>query len=62
MGASLTSIQKFCLAEYVSEIVGRGADYAAFSACLLGILEDISGFETIGPSDALIHEIWRLYR
>lgn len=62
MDALFTSLQKFCLAEYVSETVGRGADFAAFSACLPGIFEDIAGFESIAPSGALIHEIWRLYQ
>jgi len=62
MNASLTATQKFGLAEYVAENIGRGADFASFTACLLRVFEDISGLEAIGPSDALIREVWRMYR
>ncbi|MEM5300128.1 hypothetical protein VSR82_38685 [Burkholderia sp. JPY481] len=62
MPTSLTSDQKADLMHVIRDAVGANADFAVFSAHLLGLCEDIPGFETIAPCDALIHEIWRLYR
>jgi hypothetical protein len=62
MNASLTPLQKFALAEYINETIGRDADFAAFTECLRRVFEDIAGFETIAPSDELVQEIWSLYR
>lgn len=62
MPTSLTTDQKIDLVRFVRDAIGARADFAAFSACLLSLFEDIPGFETLSPCDELIREIWGLYQ
>jgi hypothetical protein len=60
--ADLSSEQKCNLAKIIAQQAGANADFETFCDCLLGLFEDIAGFETAGPSDALTRDIWMIYR
>jgi hypothetical protein len=62
MTTSFTSGQKADLVRFVRDIVGSHVKFPAFTACLLGLFEDIPGFETKTPGEELIREIWELYQ
>jgi hypothetical protein len=57
----LSSEQKCILAKIVTQQAGTNADFETFCGCLLGLFEDIPGFETATPGDALMRDIWMIY-
>jgi hypothetical protein len=61
VSAPLPSEHKCDLAKIVAELAGTNADFGTFCECLLSLFEDIPGFETTGPGDALLHDIWTIY-
>lgn len=60
---TLTADQKQQLAEILVEEFGEGMEFEDFTDALLGLLDDIAGFETAPQSviDKLIEQIWRKY-
>ncbi len=60
---TLTADQKQQLAEILVEEFGEGMEFEDFTEALLGLLEDIAGFETAPQSviDKLTQQIWRKY-
>ncbi len=60
---TLSAEQQQNLVEIISEEFGTGLTCDEFADVLLGLLEDISGFETISPAKAnqLINQLWRKY-
>lgn len=62
MLADISCEQKCNLAEIIIEQVGLNADFETFCDHLLGLCEDISGFESVTPGETLIRDIWMIYR
>jgi hypothetical protein len=62
MFATLTVEQKCSLADSVTEQSGTQVDFASFCESVLQNLEEISGFETVEPSQAQLREIWLIHR
>jgi hypothetical protein len=60
--APLSPEQKCNLAEIVAQQTGTNADFETFCDCLLGLFEDIPGFETSAAAEVLLGEIWIIYR
>jgi hypothetical protein len=60
--ADISYEQKCNLAEIIAEQEGGNADFETFCDCLLGLFEDIPGFESAPPGEALTREIWMIYR
>jgi hypothetical protein len=60
--APLSAEQKCNLAEIVAQKTGTNADFETFCDCLLGLFEDIPGFETSTAAEVLLDEIWVVYR
>lgn len=60
---SLTADQEQQLVEILVEESGEGMDFDNFTDALLGLLEDIAGFETASQTviDQLVQQIWRKY-
>lgn len=60
---TLTADQKQQLAEILVEEFGEGMEFEDFTEALLGLLDDIAGFETAPQSviDKLTQQIWRKY-
>ena len=60
---TLTTDQKQQLVEILVEDFGEGMDFDDFTDALLGLLDDIAGFETAPQSviDKLTQQIWRKY-
>jgi hypothetical protein len=60
---SLTTEQKQQLVEIIIEEFGNELDLAGFTDALLGLLEDVPGFETAQQSniDKLTQQLWRKY-
>lgn len=60
---SLTTDQKQQLVEILVEESGEGMDFENFTDALLGLLEDIAGFETAPQTaiDQLIQQLWSKY-
>jgi hypothetical protein len=60
---TLTTDQKQQLVEILVEEFGEGMDFDDFTEALLGLLEDIAGFETAPPVviDKLTQQLWRKY-
>lgn len=60
---TLTTDQKQQLVEILNEDFGEGMEFNDFTEALLGLLDDIAGFETAPQSviDKLIEQIWRKY-
>jgi hypothetical protein len=60
--STLSSEQQCNLAKIIAQQAGANADFETFCDCLLRLCEDIPGFETVAPGEALTHEIWAIYR
>lgn len=60
---TLTADQKQQLVEILDEDFGEGMEFEDFTDALLGLLDDIAGFETAPQTviDKLIEQIWRKY-
>jgi len=60
---TLSTEQKQNLVEIVTEEFGTGLLPDDFADVVLGLFEDISGFETLSPTKAnqLINQLWRQY-
>jgi len=60
---SLTTEQKDQLVEIITEEFGSGMTPAEFTDALLGLLEDIPGFETAKQStiNKLVTQLWSKY-
>ena len=60
---SLTTEQEQTLLDILSEEFGERMDFDDFTDALLGLLEDIAGFETAPQTviDKLTQQLWRKY-
>ena len=60
---TLTTEQQSMLIEIVNEEFGSDLDFKVFSDALLGLFEDIAGFETISQSKStrIIKLLWSQY-
>lgn len=60
---SLTTEQKQHLVEIISEEFGTEMNNAEFTDVLLGLLEDVPGFETAKQStiNKLVNQLWSKY-
>jgi hypothetical protein len=60
---SLTTEQKQQLVEIINEELGSGMTLAEFADALLGLLEDMPGFETAKQStiNKLVNQLWSKY-
>lgn len=60
---TLTADQKQQLVEIIIEEFDEGLEFEDFTDALLGLLDDIAGFETAPQSviDKLTQQIWRKY-
>ena len=60
---TLTAEQKQQLVEILIEEFGEGLEFDDFTDALLGLLDNIAGFETApqSVSDKLTQQIWRKY-
>jgi hypothetical protein len=60
---SLTTEQKQQLVEIISEEFGTGMNNAEFTDALLGLLEDMPGYETAKQStiNKLVNQLWSKY-
>ena len=60
---SLTTEQKHELVEIINEEFGTGMTLEDFTDALLGLLEDVPGFETAKEStiDKLTQQLWSQY-
>ncbi|MDP2025616.1 hypothetical protein [Sulfuriferula sp.] len=60
---SLTTEQKQQLVEIINEEFGSGMTLAEFTDALLGVLEDMPGFETAKQStiNKLVNQLWSKY-
>lgn len=59
----LSSEERHSLIDLVVERHGRTLNYEAFADVILGLFEDLSGFETTPPSKAnrIVHHLWSTY-
>ncbi|WP_016834615.1 hypothetical protein [Herbaspirillum lusitanum] len=53
--------QKHTLVHAIAEDSGLNLDYYGFLEILLGMLEDIPGFEIDKPKVKVLNEMWRIY-
>jgi hypothetical protein len=53
--------QKKALTEILNENYDPILEFKSFCELLLVLFEDIPGFETAGPTHALMTEIWTIY-
>ena len=60
---SLTTEQEQTLLDILNEEFGSDMEFEDFTDALLGLLEDVSGFETAPPVviDELTHRLWSQY-
>lgn len=60
---TLTTDQKQQLVEILVEEFGEGMDFDDFTDALLGLLDDIAGFETAPPVviDEIVQHLWSQY-
>lgn len=60
---SLTTKQKQELVEIINDEYGNALDFDDFTNALLGLLEDVPGFETAKEStiDKLSQQLWSQY-
>jgi hypothetical protein len=60
---SLTTEQKQELVEIIKDEYGNALDFDDFTNALLGLLEDVPGFETAKEStiNKLTQQLWRKY-
>ena len=61
---TLTADQQLSLLEIVNEQFGSHLESAEFAEVVLGLFEDIPGFETISKSHSsrYVKQLWRKYR
>ena len=61
---TLTAEQKQSLLGLINEQFGSHLGFDEFADAMLGLFEDIPGFETISPAkaDRLVNQLWRIYR
>jgi len=61
---TLTTEQQKTLLEIINEQFGSQLEFDDFADALLGLFEDIPGFETIPPSKAtrFVNHLWSKYR
>ena len=60
----LTSEQKDELISIIDGEFGTDLQFADFADAMLGVLEDVAGFETVTKSDSFryVMQLWRKYR
>ena len=60
---TLSSREQRTLVAIMNERYGAGLDYEQFSEGMLGVFEDIPGFETMSPEQAnpLLLTLWNSY-
>lgn len=58
---TLTLEQKNTLVHAIAEDSGLSLDYYGFFEILLGMFEDIPGFEIDKPKVSLLNEMWHIY-
>ena len=61
---TLTASQQLSLLEIVNEQFGSHLESAEFADAVLGLFEDIPGFETLSQRKAnrFVQQLWRKYR
>ena len=61
---TLTAGQQLSLLEIVNEQSGSHLEFAEFAEVVLGLFEDIPGFETLSQRKAnrFVQQLWRKYR
>lgn len=61
---TLTAEQQKVLIEIINEEFGSHLEFDEFADAMLGLFEDVSGFETISQSKAkhVVNQLWRKYR
>ena len=62
--ASIPPEHEHILLQVISERIGAEASRPLFTETLLELLEDVSGFETLGPSERrrLTKYFWEMYK
>jgi len=58
---TLSLEQENTLVQAIAEDSGLNLDYYGFLEILLGMFEDIPGFEIDKPKVSLLNEMWRIY-
>lgn len=60
---TLSREERQTLVATIGELHGLGLTYAEFADAVLGLFEDISGFEAIPPATAkrIVHNLWSTY-
>lgn len=60
---TLSQEERQTLIAMIGELNGSGLTYDEFADAMLGLFEDISGFETIPPTTAkrIVHNLWSIY-
>lgn len=60
---TLTREERKTLIAMIKESHGLGLDRYMFADAMLGLFEDIPGFETIPPAKAwrIVHQLWSKY-
>lgn len=58
---TLSLAQKNTLVHAIAEDSGLNLDYYGFFEILLGMFEDIPGFEIDKPKVSLLNEMWHIY-
>ena len=60
---TLTTEQQQQLVEIINDEIGSGMEFAEFTDALLGLLEDVPGFETAQQStiNKLTNQLWSQY-
>lgn len=58
---TLSLEQKILVVQIISDDSGLNLDYYGFLEILLGMFEDIPGFEIDKPKVSLLNEMWRIY-
>lgn len=60
---TLSAEQKQSLVEIINEDFGTDLAFDGFADAVLGLFEDIPGFETIPPAKAnrYVNQLWRKY-
>ena len=61
---TLPASQQVSLIEIVNEQFGSTLEFAEFAEVVLGLFEDIPGFETLtkSKSNRIVNQLWRKYR
>lgn len=60
---TLSREERQTLIAMIGELHGSGLTYAEFADAVLGLFDDISGFEAIPPATAkrIVHNLWSTY-